>query len=462
MNELADDPNHARAEDASLKPVASAESSESLDNLAKELVKEKSGETPAAPATGLDDASAAAARARELAAKGTTPAAPAASAAPAAPAAPVDDAAKAKAEAEQKAAAEAAAAEEARKAAEAAAAKTPDALDAIELPPNVKPKSAQAFDNLKSTARAEIARVAKELTDKNNALVKAQEELAAARAAQGKISPEVQQELDSLRQEHAALDVKNDPEFKKFDNALQANTELIYSKLAENGVEPEAIAKIKELGGPDNVDWEVILPKLPPQVGRLIQATLVDNARVLQSREKALADANTNAVEFTKKRTAREQQDVQNSAMEFTKPFSWMQVKEISSTATPEEKAALEAHNADAQGALNKLTMFLNERSPSRYAELAVGTVFAYKLKAQVEALQKELTALKSDTKLAEVTKERDALKTKIEGIKRAQMPHVAGEGIIPPAPAKKTDLSISGDEALDSLAKGVVAGREE
>lgn len=463
LNDLTPDPAHARADDASLAATPpDHEAMETLDNLAKEISKGKAeGGAPI-----LDDASAAAAASRAAAAKGAVaPAAPAAPAAGTPEATEAEKAAAEKASQEQQAAAAAEVeAERLRKETEARAAASTDTdpFADIELPAGAKSKSAQAFGQLKEAAKTKVAEVAAALTQAKTELQKVLEENATLRGAQGKLTPELEQELTALRSEHAALDVKNDPEFKKYDTTLQSNADLIYKKLAEGGVDAEAIAKIKEFGGPDSVDWEPILSKLPASTRRFVEATLVDNERVKEAREKAFSAASSNAVEYSKNRHAKEEQHVKEFASGLTKQFEWMQVKDIPATATPQERANLETANADAQNAQNKLTEYLNSRSPERYAELAVGTVLAYKYRAMVEELRKENAALKADTTLATVTKERDELKAKLEAIKRAQIPRNRGDVLTPPAPPKKVDFNSPGTETLDALAKEVVSNRDE
>jgi len=463
LPDLTPDAAHAKSDDVALKSFTDNDAGASLDALAKSVSDAKGG----API--LDDAAAAAEAARAkaaAAAKGPEAGASGAAAAP-----PVEDEATkaaAQAEADRKAAEAVAQAEADRKAAEAAqaesdrkAAETADPFLAHQLPPNAKSKSAEAFDNLKQAARDKVAEVARALTESQNKITELTSQLEEAKKTSGVVPPEILAELKTLREEHAALDVKADPEFQKFDSAIQTNVEMIFKKLADTGVAADAVEKIKEIGV-DNVDWAPILDKLPVQARRFIEATLVDNERARLDKEKAITKATSNATEYTKQRLAREQQSVKAAALEFTKSFDWMALKEVPAAATAEEKAALDAHNAEAQQAMNKLNSYLDSRSPERYAELAVGTVLAYKWRAKANALEQQIATLKADKTLDTITKERDKLKSELDAIKRAQIPRNRGDAIIPPAPLKKADLNTSADESLDALAKQVVAQREE
>jgi hypothetical protein len=348
--------------------------------------------------------------------------------------------------------------------AERAAANPPkDSFDEIELPPNTKSKSAEAFGRLKQAAREKVAEVAAQLTAAAERERKLVVELEAAKSSTGKLPPEIEKELTDLRAEHATSDIQNDPEIKKFDTTLQSNEEIIYKKLETSGVDSDAIAKIKELGGVEAVDWNPILEKLPVQVQRFIEATLIDNERTRNAKEEAIKSAKTNANEYTAKRVERESQLVTNTALDNTKKLPWLQLKEIPANATVEQKAAIDAENKSAQDYQVLLNGFLADRGPKQFAELAVGTTIAYRLQAQLKALseQHQKATAGHTTGVQKLTQERDALKSQLDAIKRAQIPRNRGDTIIPPKIQPKIG-DVSGAEALESLAKDVVVNRDE
>jgi hypothetical protein len=423
---------------ANLKPSDNAEASMALDGLAALI-------TAKAPPAELDPKAAVippAPTPEELAAKEAADAAAKAAATPPAPT-PEEIAAKAAAE---------------------AAAPPPDNLDSFELPAHAKPKSAEAFGRLKQAARELTTALQKQLETERQAKTKLLADLEEARKAVPPVPPETAKELEDLRKFRLSKDVESDPEFAKFDATLQANVGVIYKKLEASGVcSAEHIAKIKELGGPDAIDWEPIMAKLALPTRRFIEATLVDNERLREQKSQALEAAQANAEGYTKQRTERDQQELSGAANKFLKDLTWTQDQEIPASATAEEKASLEQANQAARGARATLQQFMSDRSPSRFAELAVGTLIAHRLRSELVATQAKLAeATKgSAAQLAALTKERDQFKADLDKIKRAQLPRNRSDGVTPPKPPQNA-MDVSGAEALDALAKQVLADANE
>jgi len=443
--EITPDSILAKKDDLNLQTDPAPESIEALENLAAAAVKEKTV-PPVEPV------------------KPIVPEKPVATAGDVVPAA-TPDPAKVAADAAATAAEEVRKAEEAKQAEEAAdrAAAAADPFTEHQLPEGVKPKSAQAFENLKVAAREKVAEVAGQLTTANTELSKLREELDATKKLVGKLSPETEQELTTLRNEHAMLDVQNAPEIKKFDADAVTTTENIYKKLLDSGVvEQSAIDKIKELGGPAAVDWEPILEKLTFNDRQVIGMLLTDIERAKMGKEAALKNASSKAGEFLAQRTEQNTKVVRDHAMEIVKTFPWMALKEVPANATAVQKQEVDSWNASQQLAMTKLNEFLGRSGdPTAFAELAVGTVLAYQYAARYEHSEKAYK--ESSTALAAVTKERDELKAKIEAIKKAQVPRNRGDAVVPaPATKKSAEFETTGTEALDNLAKGLIANRPE
>jgi hypothetical protein len=214
--------------------------------------------------------------------------------------------------------------------------------------------------------------------------------------------------------------------------------ELVYKKL-DGVLSKEAVEKIKELGGPENVDWEPILPKLPFATRRFVEATLVENERLREQRSSALEEAKKNAEVFARERVEREVSEVTATANELLKSVSWSSDKAHAS------KVAL-------------LKDFLADRSPAKFAELAVGTVIAHKLHEDVKALKTSETTLKAQVET--LTKERDKALADLKAIREAENPRRRREVSVAPVSVPPTTYD-SGAEALDALAKEVMAGQQ-
>lgn len=450
LTDLSPNELHAKVDDADLHSASAPETSEALDRLAEQI--EKPGGGPSGP-TGPTGASGAAA---ETGATGATGPSGAEAGATGATGATGPSGAAEHHEVESGATGATGA---------TGASAAPDPLDAIEPPSNLKPKSVEAFNHIKEVAKARVAEVAGQLTAMTNQVTELKTKLAEAEKDKGKLPPDVEQELTESRRFRVAQDVLNDPEFKKFDAQLNENSDIIYKKLLKDGgLTQDHIDKIKELGGPDKVDWEPILAKLPVPVRRFIDSILVDNERVRSNRDAALTHAKDNASTYAQEREARDVKIVTQSAEAYTKNLPWLQKKDIPADATAEQRTAIETANKEAESARGVLNTYLGNRSPERFAELAVGTLIAYQLKAQVGSLSSKLENLTTESTAAvkKLTKERDDAVAELTAIKRAQIPRHRGDPIVAPRATKPPTVNVSGSDALDALAADAKAGGEE
>lgn len=446
----------AKSDDVNLKPSDQADTMAALDGLLA-----SQGELPPSEADGNtpdpdpEEVAAAEKAAADKAAadKAAEDAAAAEKAAAANP-----EAAKA---ATEKAAADKAAAEKA--AADAKA--NEDPLDKITLPPHTKPKSAEAFELLKTTAKAAQAALRTELTAKLDEFTKLQAELAAERAkSQTALTPEITAELEDLRKFRLSKDVEFDPEFRKLDGAITGNLETIYAKLKAAGWPDENIAKVKEIG-PANVDWDPIFAKLPAPTKRLIEATLVENERLIDQRAKALETAKSNVTGYNTERATREAKQLAETAGEYLKGVPWANERKAPVGATAEQVAAVEADNKRAREATATLQTYLKDRSPERFVEFAVGTLIAHRQKEDLAAAKASLEKAETDRKaeVAKLTAEVTKLTTELGKIKKAQIVPRPGDQITPVGgQTHKADLNLSGAEALDALAKAAEAAARE
>lgn len=374
--------------------------------------------------------------------------------APVAEAAPV---AEVKPEAEVKPAAEIPAADAAPAAEVKPAVETPapvkDALDDVPLPPYSKPKTGEAFNEVKRIARetiskrdAELATLRKELAEREEKLKSAPTPEQAAKLA------EQTKELEELRNFRRAADIENDPAFKaSYDGKIEANNTLILTKLTEAGMSPENVAAIKEMGGVEAVDWDPIMDKLNPALRHLISAKLGQNIELRDARKEAVDAARKEPSKFESQRSETQARVLTESANTFLSKMGWSAEKQIPANATPAQKAEVEAHNKIARDAQDLVKSALKDYSPEAYAELAVGTASAIRWKSQATTLQASLDAATTEHKTAldTVTKERDAAKAELERIKSAGRTHVRAKGSPAPAPA---DPFANGGDALDKL----------
>ncbi len=332
-----------------------------------------------------------------------------------------------------------------------------DPLDAVALPPHTSVKAGEQFAKLKSVAKENQTALQKQIAERDAKIAESAAELEKLRAESGKLPNNAAAELEELRKFKLSHDVESDPSFKEHGTALEANNASIYKKLEQAGYTAENIERIKELGGPDKIEWEPLLAKLNIQTRRFIEAKLVDNVNLADKREEALVAAKANAAGFLQERTAKETSTLINTANSYLKNLPWTAERAIPATATPEQKAELEAANTLARDSIGKLKTYLADRSPARLAELAVGTIIAHKYQADVNSLTAKLTSVNTThaAALDVVTKERDALKAELAKIKGAAMPGGRGDSkpIAPAIPRGGLDAR-NGAEALEQYAK--------
>lgn len=378
--------------------------------------------------------------------------------------------AKAKADAdaaktpEQKAAEEKAAADAKVKADADAAAKAGDKYDKIELPPHSSAKAGESFAALKKAAREAETALQSQVSDLNGKLTEATKTLTELQKNSGQLPEEVKVELEELRKFKIAHDVESDPSFQKFSQELNANHEAIYAKLKQAGYTDENIEHIKSLGGPDNVNWDPLLAKMPVQTRLFLQAKLVDNINISDRRTAALTEAKANGAKFLQERSERDGKELLDTANGYLTKFSWTAPKQVPANATDAQRAEIEAWNKDAGEAMNTIKVYLADRSATRHAELAIGTLLAHRFEKQLVAANSRISSMEAahKTALEAITKERDQFKKDLDAIKKAEIPRTEQSlGVVTPPP-KPVSANARPADALDALLAEEIARKNQ
>jgi hypothetical protein len=333
---------------------------------------------------------------------------------------------------------------------------SPDSvLESVQLPPNTKSKSATAFGELKAAAKQKILEIAGELTQSRTEQAQLREKITELEKQIGKVPESVQQELENLRAERAASSIETDPAVVKIDQTIKNNVDLIYKKLEASGYSKAHLDRIKELGGPANVDWRPLFPQMPLPLQRVIESAILENARLTDQRGEVLEKAKSNLVEYGKQRGQQAQQAMKKAADEFLKDFPWANEKQAPDKATDAQKLEVEQWNANAKNARTQLQSMLTANQPEHIAELAVGTLIAHQLRGELNYVLGQHKTLTEQVKT--LTAERNAATAKLEEIKRSQIPHQRTTQIPQQAPAKKgAEINQSSGDALDAIAKQV------
>lgn len=330
-----------------------------------------------------------------------------------------------------------------------------DEFDDIQLPPTAKAKSAMAFEALKKAARETRQKLEAELTETRKQIEQLKQELAEARAKSGKVPPEVERELEELRRFRMAHEVEYDPAVREIDGRIRTNVELIYKKLLANGLTEEQIAKIRELGGPEHVDWGPILEKLPFHVSRFIEAKLVENEGLREQRNEVYQKARERADEYRTELHARRTEAVWQNVENLFKHIPDLQVKQVPPTASDEERKQIESHNRAVLELRALAKEWAADLSESRVAELIIGTALAHRYKRAIDAVADTIKNMKE--RLDSVTQERDNLKKELGKLKQAEAPRSRGN--VPPQRTTGGSIFRDGAEVLDELAAEVLRG---
>lgn len=335
---------------------------------------------------------------------------------------------------------------------------SPDSvLESVQLPPNTKSKSATAFGELKSAAKQKILEIAGELTQSRTEQAQLKEKISELEKQIGKVPESVQQELESLRAERAASSIETDPEVVKIDQTIKNNVELIYKKLEASGYSQAHLDRIKELGGPANVDWRPLFPQMPLPLQRVIESAVLENARLTDQRDEVLEKAKSNLAEYGKQRGQQAQQATKKAADAFLKDLPWANEKQVPDKATDAQKAEVDQWNVNVKKARTQLESMLTANQPEHIAELAVGTLIAHQLRGELNYVLAQHKTLTEQVKT--LTVERDAANAKLEDIKRSQIPHQRTTQTPHPTPAKRgSEINQTSGDALDAAAKEVMA----
>ena len=382
---------------------------------------------------------------------------------------------KAKAEADAKAAEEKAAADKAaaeagdpEKQAEKAAAEKANAekiaaekakadelfKDTPQLPQGASPKSAEAFASVKIRAAQEISAREAKIAE----LEKAKTDLEAK--LQNPVPPETEQELKSLREWRAKLDIDADPKFKETEKNISSAREFIYAQLRKSPkVDDAVIAEIKKHGGPDKVKLDNILTAIgDPTIQRLVESKIADIEHLKFNQEQAVAAAKENVKEYM---TARQKEiaagavqhnvDTESVLKQHLPKITWLQRREIPAGADEATKKAVEAHNKFAEETNAHVKQALGDDSPEMRAVMILGMAKLLYVQPQYEAAQARIATLEKNLKEAT---------DKIAAFKGASVSRLRESAAAPGGkiPTEKKDPNVNArtGDALDDIMKQV------
>jgi hypothetical protein len=320
----------------------------------------------------------------------------------------------------------------------------------IQLPPNVRGKSAEKWAELKTRFKTDL-----EKRDEEIAALKAQvSERDAKLTNTPEVPKETAEELESLRQFKAKLDIEADPNFhKEFDGKIAQAKDFIFTQLeASENFGKDAVAKIKELGV-ENVDWDGLADKMGPQTARLVQSRLDTIAIAQHDKKLKLEEVKKDVQTYINKqresyaeRGTKHLEDTEAQLTEFKAKMPFLHDPEpLKATATKEERAVFEANEAHRKNIIDALDEAKKDDSPYMRAVLIAGMGQLLNIKPRFE-------------QLAEYSKAQDAKLEKalawIEKVKNAGKPKnkETTPETTPPKPG--VDYTQDAGSALDAYRK--------
>lgn len=336
------------------------------------------------------------------------------------------------------------------------------------LPPGASPKSGDAFAAVKIKAAQEIAARDKQLEEARAKVAELE-----AKASQGP-DPEVLKELEDHRTWRAKLDVEADPKFKEFDKQVETNREFIYAQLRKSPNLPAGtIEKIKEYGGPENVNLEKIFTALKdPTTQRIIESKIADIEVAKFSKEEAIKSAKANISQYVEQqRKANEGNATAHNVAtekeytELSAKLTWLAPKAVDPKADEATRKAAEEHNKFVTETKAQLAEALRDDSPKMRAIMLAGMAQLLHLqrvraseKAKAEADKKAF-----DTQIAATKKELEEANAKLAKFMNASVGRLREGGAPPGGKTEKPvtfSLETGTSDALDAIAAQVTAER--
>lgn len=332
----------------------------------------------------------------------------------------------------------------------------PDELDKVELPPNAKAKSTEAFSEVKRVAREKISLL---VTKTKELEVKVAE--LESKTKDGGLTSEIKTELEELRGFRAKMDVEADPAFKSFDIKAAEVTESIYAKLLTGGATAPVIAKIKELGGIAEVNWEPILKNLPDQIRRSVEAKLVEVEDLGERKTKAIKEAKENAGKYLaekQEQSAKHREISTQKALAYGEKLlaetEWMKPKQVPSGATPAEKTKIEDYNKFLKDASVAVSEAAKDDSPEMRAALGLGVAELLKVRRDFAEHKSS-----SEAQIRELEKNLKEAQALLEKIKKGSTQRLRNTPANDDTSHKTTKVLESGADAIDRMAREAAEG---
>jgi len=261
-------------------------------------------------------------------------------------------------------------------------------IQKIEQPRNLSEKNQSNWRKLQETASV-YKKQAQEAESLRQKLVEYEQK------------PPAPSDYEDLRKFRAVFDIQSDPDFQnKYDVPINQAKASIYGIMKQHGASDELLQSIEAQGGPDKIDqkwWQSTLSKLPMTDAERLKRGIVDVADLSEKRVGEIMNSAQNAEQYYASRdealverfTKQEDESI-NYIQEQIKAQNadWALPKEIPAGATPEQRKAIESHNAQA-AQLEQLFMgAMYPQTPQARADVAAAAAMSHMLTNQLRTEQ--------------------------------------------------------------------------
>jgi len=249
----------------------------------------------------------------------------------------------------------------------------------------------------------------------------------------GQQQQQIPSDYEDLKKFRQIFDLKNDSEFQaRYEKPISSAKESVYGLLRKHGASEDVIASIEKAGGPDKIDqnwWKSnAIDRLPMLDAEMLKDGLKEINKLKTAQQTEIETAANNVEDFMVKRGQanlnwyeNERQQIYQHIDGVTKEIPWARFYEPNPNATPEERAAIEKHNAKVTDLAGKFESALWPTTSQERAEVAAAAVFSHVLVEQLQAEQQ--TRQKLEAQLKRINDEN----SKIKGASRMPKSTVTG-----------------------------------
>lgn len=222
---------------------------------------------------------------------------------------------------------------------------------------------------------------------------------------------QVPQDYEDLKKFRQIFDLKNDSEFQaRYEKPISTAKDTIYGLLRKHGASDDVIASIEKAGGPTKIDqnwWKSnAIDKLPMLDAESLKDGLKEIHKLQNAQQAEIEDASNNIEQFMVKRGQANMHWYENERSQIyqhidavTKEIPWARFYEPNPNATPEERQAIESHNAKVADLSEKFESALWPTTSQERAEVAAAAVFSHVLVEQLQIEQQARQQLQAQLK---------------------------------------------------------------